>query len=60
MKKVRIAIVGYGNLGKAVERLCENDERFTLVGIFSHRDIKSDLNKNIVVERRPGDTTPWR
>ena len=28
--------------------------------IIHYGDIKSDLNKNIVVERRPGDTTPWR
>lgn len=39
MKKIRIGIVGYGNLGKAVEELIFNDERFELVCIFSRRNI---------------------
>ena len=47
MKKIRIGIVGYGNLGKAVERLCENDDRFTLVAIFSHRAVCSPFNNVI-------------
>ncbi len=47
MKKIKIAIVGYGNLGKAVERLCKDDDRFSLVGIFSHREVKSRLNNDV-------------
>lgn len=35
---IKIAIVGYGNLGRACERIaCESDE-FDLVGIFTRRD----------------------
>lgn len=39
MKKIKVGIVGYGNLGKALEELLYNDGRFALVCIFSKRDI---------------------
>lgn len=39
MKKIRVGVVGYGNLGKAVEELIYNDERFRLVCIFSRREV---------------------
>ena len=41
MKKIRIGIVGYGNLGKSVEEKLQNDERFKLVCIFSRRSVSS-------------------
>ncbi|MBE7082487.1 MAG: diaminopimelate dehydrogenase [Clostridiales bacterium] len=41
MQKIRVGIVGYGNLGKAVEDLVLQDNRFDLVCIFSKRNIKS-------------------
>lgn len=44
MNKIRVGIFGYGNLGKAVEELIINDERFELVCIFSRRMIKSKHN----------------
>ena len=47
MKKIRIGIVGYGNLGKAVEKLCMASENFELVAIFSHRNVKSEFNNDI-------------
>lgn len=41
MKKIRIGIVGYGNLGKSVEEKLQKDERFKLVCIFSRRSVSS-------------------
>lgn len=47
MKKIKVGIVGYGNLGKAVEELVAKDERFELVCVFSKRDV---LGKYAYVE----------
>lgn len=41
MKKIRVGIVGFGNLGKEVEKIVASDERFRLVAIFSRRQIDS-------------------
>lgn len=41
MKKIRVGIVGFGNLGKEVEKIVASDERFRLVAIFSRRQIIS-------------------
>lgn len=38
---MRIGIVGYGNLGKAVEDLAKKDSRFTIVGVFSRRKVEA-------------------
>lgn len=38
MTKIRAAIVGYGNLGKSVEKLITPQPDMELVGIFSRRD----------------------
>ncbi len=35
---MKIAIVGYGNLGKACEKIAMESDEFELVGIFSRRD----------------------
>lgn len=40
MKKIRVGILGYGNLGKSVEKIVHNDKHFKLVAIFSKRNIK--------------------
>ena len=37
MKKPRVAIVGYGNLGKGVESALQNAKHFRLAKIFSNR-----------------------
>lgn len=37
-KQIRIAIAGYGNLGRGVEAAIEKNPDMTLVGIFSRRD----------------------
>ena len=39
MKKLNVAIVGYGNLGKALEELLLVDPRYNLKYIFSRRSI---------------------
>lgn len=48
--EVRIAIVGYGNLGKGVELALQKCDDLKLVGIFSRRDpstIQSITNANV-------------
>lgn len=39
---MKIGIVGYGNLGKAVEKIAEENKNFEIVGIFSRRNIKAN------------------
>lgn len=41
VKKIRVGIVGYGNLGKCVEQKVLSDDRFRLVAIFSRRNVTS-------------------
>ncbi|MDE6303149.1 MAG: diaminopimelate dehydrogenase [Clostridia bacterium] len=38
---IKIAIIGYGNLGKACERIASENDDFEIVGIFTRRDPKS-------------------
>ncbi len=45
-QKIRVGIVGYGNVGKGVELALSNTNDMELVGIFSRRDI-STLNSKI-------------
>ena len=43
--QIKVGIVGYGNLGKAVEEIVLKDNRFELVKIFSRREnLKSKFN----------------
>ena len=51
MTKIRIAIVGYGNLGKSVEIGINQNKDMELVGIFSRRDPNSIkvTNKEVAV-----------
>ena len=39
-EKIRIAILGYGNLGRGVELAVEQNPDMTLVGVFTRRDPK--------------------
>ena len=41
MSKIRIGIVGYGNLGKSVESGIKQNEDMELVGVFTRRDPSS-------------------
>ena len=42
--KIRIGIVGYGNLGKAVEREILKNKNYKLIAIFSRRMVNSTFN----------------
>lgn len=42
--KIRVGIVGYGNLGKAVEQTLKEEGSFVLVGIFSKRSIPGTIS----------------
>lgn len=43
MKKIKVGIVGLGNLGTSVAKLVSTDDRFELIAIFSRRKIESPL-----------------
>ena len=46
--KLNVGIVGYGNLGKAVEKNIKKSDEFNLVAIFSKRNLSNTINyKNI-------------
>lgn len=45
--KINIGIIGYGNLGKSVEKLLISDPKFNLKAIFSRRLVKSKFNTKI-------------
>lgn len=45
--KINVGIVGYGNLGKAVEQGIIKSQKFNLVAIFSRRIIKSKFNTKV-------------
>ncbi len=38
MQKIKIGIVGYGNLGKGVELAIRQNSDMELVGVFTRRD----------------------
>lgn len=42
--KIKIGIIGYGNLGKALEEEILKNHKFKLIAIFSRRNIKSTYN----------------
>ena len=44
-KKTRIGIVGYGNLGKGVEKAIEHNPDMELIAIFTRRNVK-DIEGN--------------
>ena len=48
MKKINVAIVGYGNLGKAMEEILIKKQEYNLVGIFSRREVKSKLKTKVI------------
>ena len=45
--KINIGIVGYGNLGKAVEKTVLANKDFNLVAIFSRRTVVSSFNTTV-------------
>lgn len=49
--KTKIAIVGYGNVGKSIEKLAVKSKDFEIVGIFSRRnDIVSPFGTNVYLQ----------
>ena len=48
MKKIKIGIVGYGNLGKGVEMAIKQNPDMELVGIFTRRN-PNEINTNAPV-----------
>ena len=42
--KINIGIVGYGNLGKSIEKQILSNKKFNLVAIFSRRTVVSNYN----------------
>ncbi len=47
---IKVGIVGYGNLGKACEKIAVESEEYELIGIFTRRepqDIKSPYNSSV-------------
>ena len=50
-KKNKIGIVGYGNLGKACEKIALNDDEIELEGIFSRRNgVKSQFGTKVYAQ----------
>lgn len=47
MEKIRIGILGYGNLGKAVEKAVKRQPDMELTGIYSRRNLEHPLMKSI-------------
>ncbi len=45
MKKIKVGILGYGNLGKNIEEIIHNDKHFKLVVVFSKRNITAKYTK---------------
>lgn len=47
MEKLKIGILGYGNLGKAVEKTVKRQADMELAGIYSRRNLNHPLAKNL-------------
>lgn len=45
--KINVGIVGYGNLGKAVEQIVLSKKELNLVAIFSRRIVRSNYNTKV-------------
>ena len=49
LKKIRIGIVGYGNLGRGVEQAVDQNPDMELVAVFTRRDPSTVKLKNSAV-----------
>lgn len=47
MEKIKIGILGYGNLGKGVEKAVKRQEDMKLMGIYSRRQLEHPLAKGV-------------
>lgn len=50
MTKLKVGIVGFGNIGKAIKKQIENNEEFELVAIFSKRKINGCVDYEKIEE----------
>ncbi len=58
-KKIKMAIVGYGNLGKACERVALFDESVESIGIFSRRKgVESPFGTEVFLQEEIFDFAP--
>lgn len=56
MKNIKVGIVGYGNLGKAIEKLLQTKQNIKLSAIFSRRkNVKSQFDTEILPMSRIGE-----
>ena len=54
MEKINVGIVGYGNLGKALENIIVSRQEFNLVSVFSnHMEGKTYLGTKLYAYRYP-------
>lgn len=60
MKKIRIAICGYGNLGKGVESEITKSQDMELVAVFTRRDPKSLIIKSSTPVVSMNDIESWK
>ncbi|MGN0235093.1 MAG: diaminopimelate dehydrogenase [Paludibacteraceae bacterium] len=58
MSSFRIAIVGYGNIGRAVEQAVLAAEDMTLTGVFHHTDSLDAMDANVCVLCTPTREVP--
>ena len=42
--KIPVGIVGYGNLGKSVEKCLKKSKKFELITIFSRRNVEGTIS----------------
>ncbi len=48
MQKINVAIVGYGNLGRSMEKILQEKSEYNLIAIFSRRQVESPFGTKIV------------
>ena len=56
--KTRIAIIGYGNIGKAVEQAVLASEDMQLVGIYHHNDNLDSIDADVAALCTPTREVP--
>ena len=58
MKKIRVAILGYGNIGRAAEEAILSAPDMELAGIFHHNDCLDCIDANVVLLCTPTREVP--
>lgn len=60
MNKIKVGIVGYGNLGKGVEKAIKQNPDFDLIGIFTRRNVKDIKTISDVKVLNTKDILDWK